>query len=406
MVWSCTRPSPTLSPTSSPGTLSHLSLLFPPADRVSLSTRIRKYHLGVWSIAILFTLFPFIINMYHSIYGFWYVSQHHDESAICWLKVTNINKLGLPLWFLFIMPLLFVYLFCLLTLVVAYIRLQRGLTRSFIPRLRLLVANTANVFVLSLFWSMFFLLYAWTFFTRHQEGSYNATLFDILTFSIGSKGVASLMVWIFVTDANAFGKMGADEETIDANKSLREEVLSFATAGIRSTARAGPTLSADTTLTIRRPIPGPQAAKKSLITPYFFVRFMMGETEEIDAIREMASQKRRSLTASFVRSSMQMSEHAPRETVSNSNASNRLSQRPTVLSQTDGIQKLTSGTQLNIGRESDVEGGGKNPRSVSEVTRASDLMEAPSESIHGPLNETLATKLWALVLRVLDIDQA
>eukprot|EP00599_Poterioochromonas_sp_BG-1_P003773 CAMPEP_0173153928 /NCGR_PEP_ID=MMETSP1105-20130129/13163_1 /TAXON_ID=2985 /ORGANISM="Ochromonas sp., Strain BG-1" /LENGTH=797 /DNA_ID=CAMNT_0014069979 /DNA_START=811 /DNA_END=3207 /DNA_ORIENTATION=+ len=340
--------------------------------------------------------------MYHSIYGFWYVSEDHDQSAICWLKITNVNRLGEPLWFLFIMPLLFVYVFCLLTLFIAYIRLQRGLTRSFLPRLRLLVANTANVFVLSLFWSMFFLLYAWVFFTRHGT-YYNETLFDLLTFSIGSKGFASYIVWVFVTDANAFGKTEQEAETIDANKSLREEVLSFATAGIRSTAREGSKLTAETTLLVRRPIHVPQASKKSLITPFFFVRFMMGETAEVAAIRQMVAQTRRASNP-YSRGST-----APSEPSLSEGGGSRLSQRPTVLSGTDAINKLTLGGNaagaMQIGRESvDVE----NKRTVSEMTRQSDIMEPVTDAAarNALLNSSSTTqRMWNMVLRILNIDQ-
>jgi hypothetical protein len=403
----------------------------------NFQSRIKMYHIGVWSVAVLFTLFPFILNMYHSIYGFWYVSEHRDESAICWLKVTNVNKLGYPLWFLFVMPLLFVYVFCVLTIVYAFLRLQRGLTRSFLPRLRLLVANTANVVVLSFYWSCFFLIYAWTFFTRHDIGSFNSTLFNILTFTIGSKGVASLISWIFVTDAIAFLKTDAESETVDANKALREEVLSFATAGIRSTARAGSSITPEQPVIRRRPIVIAHTTKNNKINGYFFIRFMMGETEEVAAIREMANQKRRSLNSSFVRySSLHQPTDQPsiseQQSVSHPNA--RLSQRATVISGTEAMNKLTMGTigggaAGNNPRESDMESGGKpslRGMSMSEVTclsesianpkqadsflmkmTPSDYMQPVNESmVNAPQTESFYTKCYNYFKKYLDIDQA
>jgi hypothetical protein len=322
--------------------------------------RVKYYHIGVWFTASLFTLIPFIIDKFQNIYGFWYVSDYHDRSAICWLKVSDVNKLGLPLWFLFIMPLLLVYVFCLLVLWIAYKRLQRGLTRSFLPRLRLLVSNTSNVFVLAIFWSLFFLLYAWNFFTRHESGE-NDTLFNFLTFTIGSKGFASFVVWILVVDANSFGRRKTihrlqaqqleggnhaggedDEETVDANKSLREEVLSFATSGIRSTAKAGPSLTEKVTLLVRTPNSpsggsgvGRTKAPASIITPVFFLKFMLGESEQVRAIRDMLAQKRHSVASGSMNPSIIRTTTMQGSMIAGGELEPRLSQRPTVVSTAD-----------------------------------------------------------------------
>jgi hypothetical protein len=281
-----------------------------------------------------------------------------------------------------------------------------------------------------LFWSLFFLLYAWTFFTRLDNSGYNATLFNILTFTIGSKGFASFMVWIFVTDVGT-RQQTTEEEGIDANKALREEVLSLATAGIRSSAKDGANLTIDATLTVRRPITVAQTHKeKSFINPYFFIRFMLGETEEIRKVREMVSSKRRSINSSFTRSSLPDPANSSFIGYDNANRpseTNRLSQRPTVLSGTEAINKLTLGNApAGVARESnDLENGNGNgigtagpisniitaKRSVSEFTRQSDLMEPVNPdavNTNGALvhyNNSLTSYLYGLALKVLDIDQ-
>jgi hypothetical protein len=154
------------------------------------------------------------------------------------LSVTRyVDRLGTPIWFFFFVPLLLVYSFGLLSLWVAYNRLRSGLTKSFLPRLQLLVNSTTNVFALTLFWLVFIVIYALAFFFRDDQ-HVNELFWDVLNFTVGSKGFCCLVVWMTVNSRDTI--MNDDkEENIDANKSLREEVLQYATAGIRSAARAG-----------------------------------------------------------------------------------------------------------------------------------------------------------------------
>jgi hypothetical protein len=211
-------------------------------------------------------------------------------------------------------------------------------------------------------------------------------------------------------------------------------VLSLATAGIRSSAKDGTNLTIDATLTVRRPITIAQTHKeKSFINPYFFIRFMLGETEEIRKVREMVSSKRRSINSSFTRSSMPDPANSSfiggfGEGTNRLSETHRLSQRPTVLSGTEAINKLTLGNApagasvIDSSLNNDLENGNglgtagpistiiTAKRSVSEFTRQSDLMEPVNPdavNTNGALvnYNSLTSYLYGLALKVLDIDQ-
>ena len=291
--------------------------------------RMRGYHIFVWSVAVLFSCLPLLSKHKKRIYGFWYVSSDIDTSATCWIKV-NDNSLSPAMWVLFFIPLLFIYTVCTGSLVIAYVRLRRGITRTFLPRMKLLVTNTANVIVLILYWFFLVLIYSWAFFARYNP-MYNSYLTDVLSFIFASKGFSALIVWILISD-NTFK---AGDETIDANKALREEVLNFATAGIRSSARAGPRMSKDRRAVTRVPQQAANSGPKTKITPSFFLKFILGQHEEVAAVQKMISNKRRSVHESFKRQEILMTEKSDDIELLNT----RLSQRPTMVASMQVIRE-------------------------------------------------------------------
>jgi len=236
------------------------------------------YHVFVWSAATFFAASPFfLVADWQQIYGFWFINPNIDDSANCWIKIT-FNNYAWPIWVYFFVPLMVIYMVCLFSLVTAYLRLRRGVTRSFLPRMRLLIMNTVNLVVHMLYWTVFVLFYSWTFWTKQDfKTGGNQPTNNIIFFVMGSKGCSALLVWILTANNSQLGiisnksnksinKTGSSSpnnsttennprdtisankaedntEAIDANKALREEVLSFATAGIRASARAGAKLT-------------------------------------------------------------------------------------------------------------------------------------------------------------------
>ena len=272
-------------------------------------------------MALLFASSPFwLVPKWQEIYGFWFINPNIDDSANCWIKITWDNY-AWPIWVYFFVPLLVIYIACLFSLIVAYLRLRRGVTRSFLPRMRLLIMNTVNLVVHMLYWAVFVLFYSWTFWTRSQfKTDNNQPTNNIIYFVMGSKGCSALMVWILTANNSRLGltrklKGGDDNdednvtETIDANTALREEVLSFATAGIRSSARAGAKMTPDRRMVTRRPQQHDNSdseAFRNLINPMFFLRFILGYTEELTALEELVANKQRSVNETFMRQTISM----------------------------------------------------------------------------------------------------
>jgi hypothetical protein len=267
---------------------------------------------------MLVTAFPFFVNQYEAVYGFFYVSNEINDQAFCWLKISSENELGPPMTIFFFVPLNVVYFINLFALIIAYTRLRKGLNRSFLPRLKILVSGAVHVFVLILFWFFFFLTYGWAFYNRDNR-TYNGGMFACVNCILASKGFSVFITWILTTNKQTLKNLEGEEEKIEDNVALREEVLTFATAGIRSTARAGPTVSAEKQVLVRRPQTAsrPSAMRRStdpssvdskdntnsttVVTPYFFLKFMLGQAEEFTAIEALVSNKRRSVDDNFQR---------------------------------------------------------------------------------------------------------
>lgn len=256
-------------------------------------SREKKYHLFSWVFALLVSLIPFALDNGHSVYGFWYVDYNIKTANICWLK-TDDHKLGVPFWLLFIFPLAIIFSVCLASLVYAYQQLRRGLTKSFLPRMRLLVTNTINVFIVVIHWGWFGIFYTLAFWTKDSR-PHTDVLVDIVYFTLSSKGMSSLLIYIFVSDTNLNSLGQSTEESVDANVALREEVLNFATAGIRSVARSSASIPPDKVEVTRQPKQVRILDSRHLITPAFYLRFMLGQVEQISAVQKMMAGRRRSV---------------------------------------------------------------------------------------------------------------
>lgn len=197
-------------------------------------------------MGILFSVAPFIFSNLSFTYGFWYVDGNEDVGAVCWINTGSVSS---PIWGMFIVPVLIIYFICVLSLYMAYVRLKLGVTKTFLPRMRLLITNTTNVFILIFYWLVIGVFYMTAFVT--QNGGLNR----IVMFLLASKGISALFVYFIVVDMNV--KLTKEnQENVEANIALREEVLNFATAGIRSSTREAHKATADRLKMVRRPKQG------------------------------------------------------------------------------------------------------------------------------------------------------
>ncbi len=160
-------------------------------------------------------------------YGFWYVDSSDQELSVCWITTNTISS---PVWGMFFVPVFVIYILCVLSLYLAYVRLKLGVTKTFLPRMKLLITNTTNMFILIFYW--FFICIFYTLAYATQNSDFNR----IVMFLLSSKGFSALFVYIIVIDMN-LKLTKENQENVEANTALREEVLNFATAGIRSSTR-------------------------------------------------------------------------------------------------------------------------------------------------------------------------
>jgi len=180
--------------------------------------------------------------------------------------------------------------------------------------MKLLITNTTNVFILIFYWFFICIFYALAY--ASQNGDFNR----IVMFLLSSKGFSALFVYVVVIDMN-LKLTKENQENVEANTALREEVLNFATAGIRSSTREAHKAKPERLKVSRRPKHGnytihvPTSGlfvmlyahtcpvnsddSSKLITPLFFFRFVLGLPMEVAAVEKLINANTRRVNPSF-----------------------------------------------------------------------------------------------------------
>ena len=206
-------------------------------------------------------------------------------------------------------------------------RLRRGITRSFLPRMRLLIVNMANVMIITFYWTILIAFYTWTFFSNNDNEEDGELSNNMLSFVLASKGFSSLLVLIVTSmdsSSTVWATLVGNDIPVDVNVALREEVLAFATAGIRASARAARKAAPDRKKIVRRPVnmansvvigaarnggaspggaggaPGTgRDGRPQVMGVRFFFRFMLGMSKEVRLVQEVIGSKRRTVDDQF-----------------------------------------------------------------------------------------------------------
>lgn len=200
-----------------------------------------SYHICAWTTAFAFA-FPTGISS--NIHGYWGVSQQVDNIGICWIKVQYSAAVTQVYSFIMLyIPVLVTYVFALVTLVVAFERLRQGIPQTILHRMKAFVLNSINAITYLVYWLITGVIYSAMFgscapgdITVNYIAAHN--MLHLLIFLIASKGLWSIIVWILTVDVS-FGPTGDKgeendaEDRLDLNSALRQEVLTFATKGIR-----------------------------------------------------------------------------------------------------------------------------------------------------------------------------
>lgn len=198
--------------------------------------RLKYYHTFCWTFALIMGLLLAFVNDWS---GFWVVDESVDDTAICWIKVKageNVYAINYRPWIMLYIPLLLVYMYSLYVLLKAYSHLKRGISKTFQHRVKVLVQNSINIGIYMGYWAMLLFLYFMSYILVSSESA-ASWFWKCLLFGLSSKGFADLLVFILVSDANpAESDVIRKGEPMDLNSALRQEVLFFATTGIRECA--------------------------------------------------------------------------------------------------------------------------------------------------------------------------
>lgn len=169
------------------------------------------------------------------VHGFWYVDENVDTTAICWIKSSYNGQVNYRTWVFLYIPLIVVYMYCIRVLSGAYSHLRKGISKTFQHRVRVLVMNSINIGVYMAYWAVLLGIYFLTFIFAPSSTIISRWCWRLVMFIISSKGFADLLVFILVSDTDVSSKSG-DLESFNVNSALRQEVLHYATTGIRECA--------------------------------------------------------------------------------------------------------------------------------------------------------------------------
>jgi hypothetical protein len=180
-----------------------------------------------------------LLGLHTDFNGFWLVDETVDDTAICWIRVTageNVYQINYRPWILLYIPLIIVYVYSIYVLSCAYSHLRRGISKTFQHRVKVLVQNSINIGIYMGYWAFLLFLYACSYIFVSDANSAQ-WFWKCLLFGISSKGFADLLVFILVSDANPYeGDIVKSNDPMDLNAALRQEVLYYATTGIRECA--------------------------------------------------------------------------------------------------------------------------------------------------------------------------
>lgn len=180
-------------------------------------------------------------------YGNWYLSS---QVSFCWLNNSlsySEDKWNYRTFVYVYVPITVMYLYAFRQLTISYFRLKNGISKTFKHRIGLLLHNAISVVVSVMYWAVLLTLYLSVY---YFPGS---TLSKLILFLLGAKGFPDFLVLFLVNRSNRAS--AADTSDIEAKlrgidgsvptppeenvtgqnieAALRDEVLRFATTGIR-----------------------------------------------------------------------------------------------------------------------------------------------------------------------------
>lgn len=242
----------------------------------------------MWSLSAISTI-PTLASP--DVYGYWFVNNRFDQEAVCWIQFGN----GYNIWVLFFIPLAVIYLTCVGIMIFAYYKLRLGISRTIIHRLQVLITNAINITILIFYWLILGLFYGGSYIAIKASNNIQGAsfLYQLLLYMISAKGLSSLIVWFTVMDID-FNEndstVKVKDATLDLNSALRQEILYYATAGIRMCARRSREITDYQHIMQIISNDNSEESNENLVnvlTVKFFIRLIFGMTREVKQIGEI-----------------------------------------------------------------------------------------------------------------------
>ena len=153
-----------------------------------------------------------------------------------------------------IVPTALGYFACIYFLFIAYKRLKSGLSKTFLARMNILIVNSVILVVFMVYWTVLLLFYMISVALKGTHDGFDR----LVLYLVPMKGVMVLFILIIITDF--YTQLAQKEDNVGANIALRQEVLMFATVGIRTSAKDAHTVGPEKVAIHRRPKQGDNAS--------------------------------------------------------------------------------------------------------------------------------------------------
>ena len=243
--------------------------------------RLFKYHVLSWTFGIIMGI---AVAVDKKINGIWWVTEQVSDHGFCWIQNhTSEHSINWKPFVFFYIPLLLVYGYASYVIVSSYQRLRLGISKTFQHRVQMLTVNAINVTVYVVYWTIVLIMYALVNELAYSRPDVAKWMFNVLIFFLSAKGFADLVVFIITTEV----KDSEDDKgsTSDFNAALREEVLHFATTGIRVCAQRASTATESRRKVMLSMTQNEVSENNLELSPWFFVRLMFGSADQLEKMK-------------------------------------------------------------------------------------------------------------------------
>jgi predicted lipoprotein with Yx(FWY)xxD motif len=177
----------------------------------------------LWTTSLCFAL---VTGLDQHVYGFFSVDPQVDSTGICFIK--QQKKSNVPfVYIMFYIPLIISFIVGCVGIGYTYARLKHGIPSTVIPRINAVSGNIINILIYVLFSAIWLCPICLSFLLVNRSSS--KVFWDLTVYLIGAEGISALIVMIMARNR------------VNLSASLRQDILTYATSGIRSCADAAVT---------------------------------------------------------------------------------------------------------------------------------------------------------------------